>query len=242
MVVYLGSNELQKAYLGNTEIKEIRVGSHKVFPSRKAKYQQVEYIWRNGNNYIDTLRIPKPTVAFEVRIWYKISTSWVRYWVVSNYSSNAYNWEVSLEVNAWGITNNTARFYFQNSSYWATNDLFSNTGLSTSNFNDIIYKNNTWGNVSVSVNWNTRTGSVTNPNQYQNYSAYLFIDRALRWSTFSYNSFVSYLKIYENNVLIRDMVPVYRKSDNVIGMYDILNDVFYTNKWSGTFSKWWNVN
>lgn len=38
------------------------------------------------------------------------------------------------------------------------------------------------------------------------------------------------------------MIPVYRRSDNVIGFYDILNDYFYTNKWSGTFSKWWNVN
>ena len=42
-------------------------------------------------------------------------------------------------------------------------------------------------------------------------------------------------KIYDNNVLIRDFVPCYRKSDNVPGLYDTVNNVFYTNAGSGTF-------
>lgn len=46
-----------------------------------------------------------------------------------------------------------------------------------------------------------------------------------------------YLKIYDNGTLVRDMIPCYRKSDNEIGMYDIVNDVFYTNQGTGTFSK-----
>lgn len=48
-------------------------------------------------------------------------------------------------------------------------------------------------------------------------------------------------KIYENGVLVRDMIPCYRKSDNVVGMYDIVNDVFYTNAGTGTFIKGGNV-
>ena len=42
-------------------------------------------------------------------------------------------------------------------------------------------------------------------------------------------------KLYNNNTLIRNMVPCYRILDNVIGMYDIENDVFYTNQGSGNF-------
>jgi hypothetical protein len=34
-----------------------------------------------------------------------------------------------------------------------------------------------------------------------------------------------------------DFVPCYRIADSVIGMYDVVNDVFYTNNGSGTFSK-----
>lgn len=44
-------------------------------------------------------------------------------------------------------------------------------------------------------------------------------------------------KIYAENVLVRDYVPCYRKSDNVIGMYDLANGVFYTNAGTGTFAK-----
>lgn len=43
--------------------------------------------------------------------------------------------------------------------------------------------------------------------------------------------------IYENNVLVRNMIPCYRKSDNVIGMYDLVNNVFYMNSGTGTFTK-----
>ncbi len=37
-------------------------------------------------------------------------------------------------------------------------------------------------------------------------------------------------------------IPCYRKADNEIGMYDIVNDVFYTNSGTGTFLKGANVN
>lgn len=43
-------------------------------------------------------------------------------------------------------------------------------------------------------------------------------------------------KIYSGNTLIRDMYPCIRKSDSVPGMYDSVNDVFYTNSGSGSFT------
>ncbi len=45
------------------------------------------------------------------------------------------------------------------------------------------------------------------------------------------------LKFYDNNTLMVDLVPCYRKSDNVIGMYDLVEDKFYTNLGTGTFLK-----
>lgn len=45
------------------------------------------------------------------------------------------------------------------------------------------------------------------------------------------------LKIYNNSVLVRHFVPCYRKSDNVVGLMDLVNNVFYTNNGSGTFLK-----
>jgi len=48
-------------------------------------------------------------------------------------------------------------------------------------------------------------------------------------------------KMYEGNTLIRNFVPCYRISDNVIGLYDTVNDVFYDNDGTGTFTKGENV-
>lgn len=42
-------------------------------------------------------------------------------------------------------------------------------------------------------------------------------------------------RIWENQNLIRDFIPCYRKSDSKPGMYDIINDVFYVNQGTGEF-------
>ena len=44
--------------------------------------------------------------------------------------------------------------------------------------------------------------------------------------------------IYDSTgVPIRNFIPCYRKSDNEIGLYDTVNDIFYTNAGTGTFTK-----
>ena len=58
---------------------------------------------------------------------------------------------------------------------------------------------------------------------------------------------ISYIKLYfcqiydSNSILIRDFVPCYRKADGEIGLYDLVNGVFYTNAGTGTFIKGGNV-
>ena len=49
-------------------------------------------------------------------------------------------------------------------------------------------------------------------------------------------------KIYSMDITIdgvkeRDFVPCYRKADNVIGLYDLVYNEFYTNQGIGTFTK-----
>jgi len=46
-----------------------------------------------------------------------------------------------------------------------------------------------------------------------------------------------FCKLYDNGTLVRDFVPCYRKADGEIGLYDAVNDVFYTNQGTGTFAK-----
>ena len=48
-------------------------------------------------------------------------------------------------------------------------------------------------------------------------------------------------KIWDNDELVRDYVPCYRKADNVAGLYDLVNNVFYINAGSGIFAVGSNV-
>lgn len=45
---------------------------------------------------------------------------------------------------------------------------------------------------------------------------------------------VYYCKVWENGILVRNMIPC-KNPSNVAGMYDTVNGVFYTNAGSGTF-------
>ena len=45
------------------------------------------------------------------------------------------------------------------------------------------------------------------------------------------------LELYSNAELVEKFVPCYRKADNVIGIYEIMNGGFYTNDGTGSFTK-----
>ena len=42
---------------------------------------------------------------------------------------------------------------------------------------------------------------------------------------------------YDNNILVRDFVPCYRKEDGVIGLCDVVTQEFYENQGTGNFKK-----
>ena len=50
------------------------------------------------------------------------------------------------------------------------------------------------------------------------------------------------LKLYENNTLVRNLVPCYRKSDNLVGLFDTVDNVFFFNQGSGSISVGADVN
>lgn len=48
---------------------------------------------------------------------------------------------------------------------------------------------------------------------------------------------ITYFKYADNDGnLLRDMIPCYRKSDNVIGMFDLVSQTFFTNAGTGVFT------
>ena len=197
-----------------------------------ATYQQVEWIKRNWNNYIDTLRVPNQALWFKVEVWYKSDAPSYRNFIFWNYTSwSWYYGSIAIEFQS-----SRGRFFTADGSYWRE---FSSWNYVNSWFNDITITAN-WSSASINLNWTTTSWTILW--SASNLTTQLFIDRDYRWSTFSSECYISYFKAYNNSwTLVRDMIPCYRKSDNVIWFYDVVTSTFYTNQWSGTFAKWWNV-
>lgn len=98
--------------------------------------------------------------------------------------------------------------------------------------------------------WRCSVGTIsgtTYPKQqeYDEYSRNYtssWVDPSPKWWVFRHttsNDFakanVKYLKIYVANNLSRDLYPAMRDADSVVGMYDTVNNVFYTNAGTGAF-------
>ena len=80
------------------------------------------------------------------------------------------------------------------------------------------------------------TGSYSRPNNSSSYHIGIFASYQSHIPV-SDNSKIWYVKLWDdNNVLIHYFIPCCRRSDNKPGMYDLVNDVFYTNAGSGDFT------
>lgn len=54
---------------------------------------------------------------------------------------------------------------------------------------------------------------------------------------FHFNGKLYACAVYKSGVKVLDLIPCYRKSDNEVGLYDIVNEKFYTNDGTGAFEK-----
>lgn len=188
------------------------------FYKNTGEYQQVEYIEFTGTQYIDTDIIPS-NHTIEIR-----------------FNFGEYNNDEHL----FGTDYNAKYCHFttyNNKYYWGTNGTEYNGGSWSTGIHTLLYNGQ---NNSVVLDGATLDSGkeITSPPS----SNKLFIGR--RSSTANLKAIIYYMKITDKSTgnLVRNFVPCYRTSDNVIGMYDTVNDVFYTNpSGTGTFLKGPNV-
>ena len=92
------------------------------------------------------------------------------------------------------------------------------------------------GNIYLKINGETLMTATTSPS-YSNYTIYLFADHhQSNGAEAKCRMKMYYLRIYDSNYdLIRDCVPAERKSDGVLGLFDVVYGIFYTNSGSGSF-------
>ena len=193
-------------------------------------YQEVEYIQSNWTQYIDTWLYPSNNIQVETKVevtttdqnipifwsfmWWS-GTDWLwSYYHVTPYNSKFYYWLNWSEWNAWSYSTTLGTQY----------TIVFNNSNSKLVVNGSEIATTTW------TAWYTWTT--------------LWISRRWQWGSARYWKFkYFYFRIYDKtqSKYVRDFVPCYRKSDNVIWLYDLVNDVFYTNAGTGTFTKWPDV-
>ena len=82
----------------------------------------------------------------------------------------------------------------------------------------------------------TSSGATVNWSRATGYNYYIFGFNYLGNQIYKTGHAKIYsVKIYDGTTLVRHLVPAIRNEDDVIGMYDSVNDMFYTNAGTGNF-------
>lgn len=207
----LSNEEYTKA---NNDLDNILSGNENALPN---EYQEVEYIQLSGEQYIDT----------NYALW--ANTNWkIEYKFDVNEFYNYNNMIGSLETTN---SNNEIWITSEGRYYFRFTDV-SRTLLRILKLNTpyTIIHDNTGTNLLNYVN-----GELVKTSNKANTSLNYKLGLGHREGAQFLKGKIYYAKFWNGNELVRNFVPCYRKSDNEAGMYDTVNNVFYTNQGTGNF-------
>ena len=191
-------------------------------------YTQLDYIGSTGTQYIDVGITPKSTHKYEVG--FKVLAQRTNDAIFGSRSTGTYN-------------TSTDQVYLT-----TTNS----TGLDTTQYTDGRVGTTRNSMVAITINQKadvsidminrtfavngTSNSFTTDFDNNATQNIFLLGFNSLGNPTSILNGHIYYFKVYENNVLVRNMIPCYRNSDNEVGLYDLVNGVFYDNDGTGTFT------
>ena len=169
-------------------------------------YERIEYIESNGSSYIDTGIYGSDSLDIEISIY---PSGRLSFFLASRIYSSERTYTVVDK------TGSSIRFDYNNTlnvlGYYIDKITIRKSGLS-------VYINNTW-------KLGVYKGKFTTPSTLLLFG--ILQNGVVNSSPAGCK--VYFLKMKENGVLVRDFVPVKRKSDGVIGMYDLIGRKFYTS-------------
>ena len=192
-------------------------------PVVPSEYKSVEYIESTGTQYIDIGIKANQKTGFDIVYYTNNELS----------GSTGYG-------SIFGARQGSASREYQLSTYSAGNA----AGIfryGTQTFNDPGIQKQVKQKISVRNGVITSTGGVKTTLNAQTF------DTPVNLSLFALHQNQTYIqhgsvriyefKLYDGDSLIAHMIPCYRISDSVIGMYDLVRKSFFTNGGSGTFTK-----
>lgn len=202
------------------------------------EYQKVEYIKSTGTQYINTGVRPANTLKTNIIYTDNAASG-------SNYVLGSRTGAQGSSSIHYGIVGNASDYSIR--TYFLSNDGNDGTIIGPKRSANIKY------DVLLEIQKNSDNKYIihstlkdlTNNNEYntdtspnvdgitQDYpNIYVF---AIKDNQIHKGMSLHQLTFWNENILIRNFIPCYRKSDNKPGMYDIVNNQFYTNAGTGEF-------
>ena len=203
------------------------------------EYQKVEYIESTGTQYIDTGYVPKTNTKLELDLSfngdfkdYDTYGGGVAFLGVADAKTKVFYINYGAGASQKNVLFSWFNKYYKHDGQAAEAMTINDT--TRTNKNTLTIENG-------KVTYGTVNRTISSKQQNQDSSMYLFgvnnkVDDIVGAFT-CYNMRVYDSKMYEDNKLMRHYIPVYKKSDNTIGLYETIEGKFYTNKGTGTFNK-----
>lgn len=204
------------------------------------EYQLVEYIQSSGTEYIDTNSRIIANTRFTCT-WGSVFNNGS--FVASSTENKGYGQGnasgASPNIAGGGrLQNDVVTFWFSGSNYSTS----LNPSLSTSIYTDIITTSENTLKFSMTdiITNNVFTNTtLTNFTIYPVNNMFLFRDSSGQYPFYSAKKiydvkFETRASSSEDFIVVKHLIPCYRKSDRVCGFYDIIGNEFYTNKGTGT--------
>ena len=191
-----------------------------ITPRLPSAYQEVAYIQSTGTQYIDTGVLPSSNTNIIMDYEYISGQS-------GKYIPLACE-RITVGANMFGIwINDRTKEIAIN---YGTIDTAAISGTNGAGRHTYSNDGNKWyldGNLIKTIS----TSSFSSTGSFFIFALNAGTEIQTRDCTAKLYSFTA----YQNSNLIRKLVPCYRKSDNAIGLYDLVNNVFYTNVGTGAF-------
>lgn len=193
-----------------------------------AEYQRLKGLIATGAQCINTQLTPTGTMEFEITFDIQNTfTSSGNFGTVfgsrTNYYQNGYH------LTTFSMYTSAGHFLYGTNSN-ADNIRYEANMLKDGSTQTIIYHN------SVLTGGNGNTTTINSQTFSNNYPIYLYaLNEAGRICEHSQSTIYG-CKFFDNGTLVRHFIPARRRADGVLGMYDMVEDIFYTNVGSGTFT------
>lgn len=215
-MINLKDKKISNIYLGNKKINKVYLGSKQVYNISKLpeEYQEVEYIESTGTQYIDTGVKLFEGLFFDITLQHISDGGMLGRFIQDGNKLICQKSGGSQIAFGYG--------YGIGSDYMVYRSSTKPSRVLNYKVKDYkMYIDNEF----VLENPNAKIKNQDEP-------FYLFRQSGI----YGYGRIYS-AKLYNGNRIIRNFVPCYRKSDGERGLYDLVNDVFYTNAGTGTFLK-----